>query len=90
MIYINPDSHLVLNQALKRLQIKDEKVIFVQSRIVNWDSKFYLIRLILVFIRSVLQVYDVLQSIIKFKKTIIVREFSNYSILLFSLILFFF
>lgn len=90
MIYINQDPHLVLNQAFKRLQIKNEKVMFVQSRIANWDSKFYLIKLALVFIRTVMQVYDILLSITKFQKTIIVREFSNYAMLLFSPILFLF
>jgi hypothetical protein len=90
MIYKNEDPHLILNQAFERLKIKNEKIVFVQSRIVNWDSKFYLIKLSLVFMRSVLQVYDVLLSIIKFKKTIIVREFSNYAMLLFSPILFLF
>jgi hypothetical protein len=90
MIYKNEDPHLILNQAFERLQIKNEKVVFVKSRIVNWDSKFYLIKLTLVFIRSVIQVYDILLSIIKFRKTIIVREFSNYTMFLFSPILFFF
>ena len=90
MIYIKPDPHIILNRAFERLQIKNEKIIFVQSRIVNLDSKFYLIKLILVFIRSVFQVYDIFLLIIKFKKTIIVREFSNYAMLLFSPVLFLF
>jgi hypothetical protein len=90
VIYIKPDPHIILNRAFERLQIKNEKIIFVQSRIVNLDSKFYLIKLILVFIRSVFQVYDIFLLIIKFKKTIIVREFSNYAMLLFSPVLFLF
>ena len=90
MIYINPDPHIILNRAFERLRIKNEKIVFVQSRIVNWDSKSYLIKLILVFIRSVFQVYDIFLLIIKFKKTIIVREFSNYAMFLFSPVLFLF
>ncbi len=90
MIYINQDPHIILNRAFERLQIKNEKIIFVQSRIVNWDSKSYLIKIILVFIRTVFQVYDIFLLIIKFKKTIIVREFSNYAMLLFSPVLFLF
>jgi hypothetical protein len=90
MIYKNQDPHLILNQVFERLKIKNEKVVFVQSRIVNWESKFYLIRLTLVFIRTVIQVYDILLSITKYQKTIIVREFSNYAVLLFSPILFIF
>jgi hypothetical protein len=90
VIYINQDPHIILNRAFERLQIKNEKIIFVQSRIVNWDSKSYLIKIILVFIRTVFQVYDIFLLIIKFKKTIIVREFSNYAMLLFSPVLFLF
>ena len=90
MIYIKPDPHIVLNRAFERLQIKNEKIVFVQSRIVNWDSKSYLIKLILVFIRSVFQVYDIFLLIIKSEKTIIIREFSNYAMLLFSPVLFLF
>jgi hypothetical protein len=90
VIYIKPDPHIVLNRAFERLQIKNEKIVFVQSRIVNWDSKSYLIKLILVFIRSVFQVYDIFLLIIKSEKTIIIREFSNYAMLLFSPVLFLF
>lgn len=88
MIYINPDPHLSLNEGFKRLKIKDEKVLFVKSRIVNYDSNLHLIKLSLVFIRSVIQLYDIFFLIIKFRKTIIVREFSNNAMLLFSPILF--
>ena len=87
MIYINPDPHLSLNEGFKRLKIKDEKVLFVKSRIVNYDSNLHLIKLSLVFIRSVIQLYDIFFLIIKFRKTIIVREFSNNAMLLFSPIL---
>jgi hypothetical protein len=88
MIYINSDPHLSLNEAFKRLKINDEKVVFVKSRIVNYDSKLYLIKHTLVFIRSIIQLYDIFLSIIKFRKTIIVREFSNNAMFLFSPILF--
>jgi hypothetical protein len=67
MIYKIEDPHLILKQAFERLKIKNEKIVFVQSRIVNWDSKFYLIKLTIAFMRSVIQVYDILLSIIKFK-----------------------
>jgi hypothetical protein len=43
-----------------------------------------------VFISSLIQVFEILLSITKFQKTIIVREFSNYAMLLFFPILFFF
>ena len=54
MIYINPDPHETLNQAFQRLQIKNEKVIFVQSKLAKLHSNFFLIRLILMFISSVI------------------------------------
>jgi hypothetical protein len=88
MIYINPDPHISLNEGFKRLKINGEKIVFVKSRIINLHSKSYLIKLILVLIRSLIQLYDIFLSIIKFRRIIIVREFSNNAMLLFSPILF--
>jgi hypothetical protein len=90
MIYINNDPHISLNEAFKRLKINGEKVMFVKSRIANFHSKLFLIRLILVLISSLIQLYDIFVLIIKFRTTIIVREFSNTFMLLFSPIFFVF